>query len=65
MHRHLPPMTEDNPASTPWSRIKAVFDQALELPEQERAAWVAAVALSPEDRGELLSLLQHHAAATG
>ena len=57
-------MQEDNPAAAPWSRIKVFFEQALELPTEERAGWVEAAALDPAERDELLSLLQHHAAAT-
>ena len=47
-----------------WPAIKAVFEQALDLPAAQRAAFIAAATLNDAARAEVHSLLQNHAAAT-
>ncbi len=48
-----------------WPRIKALFEQALELPAREREALIAAAGLDAASLQELRSLLAHHEAAEG
>ena len=56
------PTSKRYPAS--WSAIKALFEQALDLPAGEREAFVAGVVLDDEGmRDELRSLLAHHEAS--
>lgn len=60
-------MTTDRQDMTPdanWARVRQLFDQALDLPPAERAAFVAAQALDEASRDELRSLLAHHNDAT-
>ena len=47
-----------------WPHVRRLFDQALDLPPGERAAFVAAQALDAVSRAELRSLLSHHDDAT-
>jgi eukaryotic-like serine/threonine-protein kinase len=47
-----------------WAAIKAVFEQALDQPAAQRAAFVAEAMLTEAARAEVHSLLRHHAAAT-
>ena len=48
-----------------WKELSAYLDQALTLPESERAGWLASVrAEDPELAGELQQLLSEHEAAT-
>ena len=54
-------MTPTNP---PWLRVKSLFEEALDLPEAEREAFVASADCDSETRAELRSLLLHHAASS-
>jgi eukaryotic-like serine/threonine-protein kinase len=45
-------------------RVKALFEQALELPASARAAFIAEAAIDEAGRAELRSLLVHDAAST-
>jgi serine/threonine-protein kinase len=48
-------------AGTPWERVKAVFQQAVDLPPAQRAAWLdGACAGDGELRREVDSLLAEH-----
>lgn len=55
--------------SARWNLVKSLFDEALQRPEAQREAWLRELALAPEVREELLSLLAHstggHEAAPG
>ena len=57
--------TEPSSATDRWSRLKALFDAAAELPPAAREALIAAAALDAADLAELRSLLAHHDAADG
>ena len=54
-------MSTSAPSSN-WPQVKALFEQALDLPAGERPA-VAAAASDAAVRAELLSLINHHAAS--
>jgi serine/threonine protein kinase len=54
--------TDANPAELPWARVKAVFLDALERPDSERAAFVGdACAGDPRLRDEVQALLESEA----
>ena len=58
-------MTTTPQGLTPdWPLVRRLFDQALELPPLDRAAFVTAQALDEASRAELRSLLSHHDDAT-
>jgi|GEM_PF-420971 len=52
------------PTKPPWLRVKALFEQALDLPDAERDAFVGSADCDSDTRAELRSLLQHHAAGS-
>ena len=54
-------MTSTKP---PWLRVKSLFEQALDLPDAEREAFVASADCDTDTRAELRSLLLHHAASS-
>jgi len=57
-------MSTSSNFSASWSAIKALFEQALDLPAGERATFVAGIVLEDEGmRAELRSLLAHHEAS--
>ena len=58
-------MPRNDPAALPWAEIKALFEQALNLPVEQREAFIAEAVNEATARAELLSLLQHHNASTG
>ena len=45
----------------PWLRIKTLFEEALDLPDADRDAFVARIDCDTATRAELQSLLHHHA----
>ena len=51
------------PTQPPWPQVKALFEQALDLPSAERAAFVLSVDCDAATRQELQSLLLHHEAS--
>ena len=54
----------DTPDAATWARLSPLLDEALDLPAQERAAWLAALQEhAPEDAAALQRLLQRHEAA--
>ena len=52
------------PTKPHWQRVKALFEQALDLPDAEREAFVASAVCDSDTRAELRSLLLHHAASS-
>ncbi|MBS1824779.1 MAG: protein kinase [Acidobacteria bacterium] len=48
-----------DPTSDRWNRLQSWFEQALELPESERAAFVASVPADDTLRAELEGMLRH------
>jgi tRNA A-37 threonylcarbamoyl transferase component Bud32 len=46
-----------------WQRVRELFEAALELRPEERAAWLASASASPSVVSEVESLLQHDARA--
>ena len=58
-------MPRHDAASLPWAEIKVLFEQALNLPAEQRTAFIAEAVSEAAARAELLSLLQHHHASTG
>ena len=52
------------PTKPPWLRVKSLFEQALDLPDAEREAFVASADCDTDTRAELRSLLLHHAASS-
>ncbi|MFZ2990578.1 serine/threonine-protein kinase [Ideonella sp.] len=52
-------------AAPTWNLIKTLFDQALAMPADQRADWLAGLSLDPASRAELQSLLSHYDEATG
>ena len=55
----------DIPDAPTWKRLSPLLDEALDLPEADRAAWLAALqARAPEDAARLRSLLERQAAAS-
>ena len=57
-------MLKKDPVALPWAEIKALFDQALNLPADQREAFIAEAVNEATARAELLSLLQHHKASS-
>jgi tetratricopeptide (TPR) repeat protein len=47
------------PASTHWAQVRALFDEAMELPAADRAGFVEGVTADDWVRHEVLSLLAH------
>jgi tetratricopeptide (TPR) repeat protein len=63
-------MAHDSPTPPPpspadWSAVKALFDQAIALPPDQRAAFLAAATADPAVRAEVASLLAHAADDAG
>lgn len=48
-----------------WQEIERLFERALDVPVEERAAWLAGTASSPELREEVERMLAGHARAEG
>ncbi|MBA4285074.1 MAG: hypothetical protein C0434_06035 [Xanthomonadaceae bacterium] len=46
-------MAADTPTAQQWSQLEALLDQVLDLPDAERAAFIAAQGLDPQMRAEL------------
>ncbi len=54
----------DTPDAATWKRISPLLDEALDLPDTDRAAWMAALqAHAPQDAALLRGLLERQAAA--
>ncbi|CAN5167763.1 hypothetical protein BH11PSE10_BH11PSE10_12450 [soil metagenome] len=58
-------MTTPDLAALPWDEIKALFEQALNLPAKQRDAFIAEAVSKATARADLRSFLQHHSASTG
>lgn len=52
------------PTKPQWLRVKSLLEQALDLPDAQREAFVVHAECDTETRAELRSLLRHHMASS-